>query len=218
MSANLKAKLSEDRFEALALRVQWRHKTAAHHSTDQHTCVVSALLSLFPSFTWYLATSFLKAFAYSRSTSPRSFRYLPDKHITKCQLLISTPENHQLCGSGGVMGHHWNQRILAKRCEIDILLKPQANTLAVLFQAHQPLQVSALSPPAKFSKVLFSSSNCYEGKTNLPPIPKITAPTGHHSLQSVHHYLWKQDTCQQPTVTWGLSDSFELYQDWQVTI
>ena len=107
---------------------------------------------------------------------------------------------------------------LAKRCEIDILLKPQANTLAVLFQAHQPLQVSALSPPAKFSKVLFSSSNCYEGKTNLPPIPKITAPTGHHSLQSVHHYLWKHDTCQQPTVTWGLSDSFELYQDWQVTI
>ena len=110
MSANLKAKLSEDRFEALALRVQWRHKTAAHHSTDQHTCVVSALPSLFPSFTWYLATSFLKAFAYSRSTSPRSFRYLKDKHITKYQLLISTPENHQLCGSGGVMGHHWNQR------------------------------------------------------------------------------------------------------------
>ena len=46
MSANLKAKLSEDRFEALALRVQWRHKTAAHHSTDQHLCGLRAALPL----------------------------------------------------------------------------------------------------------------------------------------------------------------------------
>ena len=63
---------------------------------------------------------------------------------------------------------------LAKRCEIDILLKPQANTLAVLFQAHQPLQVSALSPPAKCSKVLF-----------LPPIAMKEKPTSPRSQRSL---------------------------------
>ena len=214
MSPNLKAKLSEDRFEAFALRVQWRHKTAAHHSADQHLCGLRAALPL----------SLLHLVLGHQL--PQGLRIL-SLNLTAVFQVPARQTHHQMsafdqctrkCGSGWVMGHHWNQRILAKRCEIDILLKPQANTLAVLFQAHQPLQVSALSPPAKFSKVLFSSSNCYEGKTNLPPIPKITAPTGHHSLQSVHHYLWKHDTCQQPTVTWGLSDSFELYQDWQVTI
>ena len=217
MSANLKAKLSEDRFEALALRVQWRHKTAAHHSTDQHLCGLRAALPL-PLLHLVLGHQL-----------PQSLRILSLNLTAVFQVparqtpIISFWSVHQKIISYVVQVESWaiietKEARLAKRCEIDILLKPQANTLAVLFQAHQPLQVSALSPPAKFSKVLFSSSNCYEGKANLPPIPKITAPTGHHSLQSVHHYLWKQDTCQQPTVTWGLSDSFELYQDWQVTI
>ena len=107
MSPNLKAKLSEDRFEALALRVQWRHKTAAHHSADQHLCGLRAALplSLLQLVLGHQLPQSLRILSLNL-TAVFQVPAKPDKHITKCQLLISTPENHQLCGSGGVMGHH----------------------------------------------------------------------------------------------------------------
>ena len=99
MSANLKAKLSEDRFEALALRVQWRHKTAAHHSTDQHLCGLRAALPL--SLLHLVLGHQLPQGLRILSLNLTAVFQVPERqNITNYQLLISTPENHQLCGSG----------------------------------------------------------------------------------------------------------------------